>query len=80
MSCWRLLSAAELGHADNPVDAVADSFSEERFLQVLDAAKHDQAKALAAHCASVRKMRASQMDAVESNIKFATQAGVFEGA
>jgi len=75
-----LVQSAEELDADDPIQAVTSSFSEERFLQVLDGAKHQQAKALAAHCACVRALQVGKLDATASNSKFAAEAGVFEGA
>jgi hypothetical protein len=67
---------------ENPMDAVTWNFTQEQFLQALDDAKHEQAKAIEEHCSKARalKTKVSDEEGEASNSKFAAGASAFVGA
>ena len=65
---------------ENPMDAVTWNFTQEQFLQALDDAKHEQAKAIEEHCSKARALNVTDQECEASNSKFAAQASVFVGA
>ena len=67
---------------ENPMDAVTWNFTQEQFLQALDDAKHEQAKAIEEHCSKARalKTKVSDEEGEASNSKVAAGASAFVGA